>query len=375
MNERNLHIVMHDVPWPVDHGGMVDLFYKLKALHANGVNIQLHCFTHKRPPRQELNKFCVSVKYYVRKTNLAGISLNLPYIVSSRRNKDLVDELLKDDHPVLFEGIHTTWPIYEGRLKKRKLLVRIHNTEYLYYQNLARLEQSFFRKLYYSIESRRLKKYEAEIAKSAPCIAVSSYDAERYKNQFQAVSVNFLPIFTPYFLANGDAGKGTYCLYQGNLGISENDEVAKWLLNDVFAGTDFRLVISGRNPSPSLKKIVHHNQNACLLENPSDPEMQDLIRKAHINILPSFNNTGIKLKLLNAIFNGRHCLVNWEAVDGSGLETLCHVATGSDGFRDAVKGLMDQTYDPEENEKRQGILNTIYNNELNAEKLIRMIWP
>ena len=28
---------MHDVPWPADFGGVVDLFYKLKWLHAAGL--------------------------------------------------------------------------------------------------------------------------------------------------------------------------------------------------------------------------------------------------------------------------------------------------------------------------------------------------
>ena len=50
--------------------------------------------------------------------------------------------------------------------------------------------------------------------------------------------------------------------------------------------------------------------HTCLVANPSEMEMQDMIAKAQINILPSFNNTGIQIKLLNALFNGRHCLVN-----------------------------------------------------------------
>ena len=61
--------------------------------------------------------------------------------------------------------------------------------------------------------------------------------------------------------------------------------------------------------------------------------MQDLISKAQVNILPSFNCTGVKLKLLNALFNGRHCIVNQDAVEGTGLESTCHIATGADDVR------------------------------------------
>jgi hypothetical protein len=66
-SEKKLHIVCHDVPWPADYGGVVDLFYKLKALHAEGVKIILHCFLYGERSRQdELNKYCEEVHYYKR---------------------------------------------------------------------------------------------------------------------------------------------------------------------------------------------------------------------------------------------------------------------------------------------------------------------
>ena len=57
MPEKRLHIISHDVPWPADYGGVVDLFYKLKALHAEGIKIKLHCFLYgSRNKQDELNK-------------------------------------------------------------------------------------------------------------------------------------------------------------------------------------------------------------------------------------------------------------------------------------------------------------------------------
>src|SRR5258707_923057 len=102
MSDTHLHIVALDVPWPVNYGGVVDLFYKLKALHQLGVKIHLHCFTQSgREPQDELNKYCVSVHYYLRKKNISSFSLYLPFIVKSRKNEELITNLNKDDHPVL----------------------------------------------------------------------------------------------------------------------------------------------------------------------------------------------------------------------------------------------------------------------------------
>ncbi len=97
--DKHLHIVALDVPWPADYGGVVDLFYKLKALHQLGIKIHLHCFTQDRNPQEELNKYCVSVNYYQRKKNSSSFSLTLPLIVKSRQNKELIANLKKDNHP------------------------------------------------------------------------------------------------------------------------------------------------------------------------------------------------------------------------------------------------------------------------------------
>ncbi|HAK10648.1 MAG TPA: mannosyltransferase, partial [Chitinophagaceae bacterium] len=46
--EKHLHIIALNVPFPVDYGGVVDLFWKLPSLQAQGVNIHLHCFDYGR---------------------------------------------------------------------------------------------------------------------------------------------------------------------------------------------------------------------------------------------------------------------------------------------------------------------------------------
>ena len=86
---KKLHIVSFDVPFPADYGGVIDLFWKLPALRAQGVQIHLHCFEYGRGKQIELNKYCSSVNYYVRSSGLKGFSLKLPYIVSSRKNETL----------------------------------------------------------------------------------------------------------------------------------------------------------------------------------------------------------------------------------------------------------------------------------------------
>ena len=374
MPDKHLHIVTHDVPWPADYGGVFDLFYKLKALHQQGVNIHLHCFTQGRAPQEELNKYCTSVNYYPRKKNVSRFSFRIPFIVNSRVNDELLSNLEKDNHPVLLEGIHTTYYLSTGKLTNRKVLVRLHNTEFEYYRQLAKQETNFLKRLYFLNESRLLKKYESAIANKACFLAVSRHDVDLYKKSFHANDIHYLPVFLPYTLAIGKEGRGCYCLYHGNLSVNENEQAATWLLKNVFEKLEIPFVIAGKAPSKKLQELAHQHKQTCLVANPSEKEMQDLIARAQVHVLPSFNNTGVKLKLLNALFNGRHCLVNQAAIEGSGLENYCYIATDARSFKDNISALYQQDLTEQEIQQRQGLLLNEFNNEANAAKLIDLIW-
>lgn len=352
---------------------MVDLFYKIKELSALGVKIHLHCFTQGRSPQQELNQYCEEVHYYVRNKNIRGFSYKLPFIVKSRASDTLIERLNQDNYPVLLEGIHCTYHLFTGELANRTILVRLHNAEFEYYHHLALHEKNWLKKAYFIRESKALYNYEHALANKAVFMAVSEQDVTIYQNKLGAKSIFFMPVFTPHAMAACKEGVGNYCLYHGNLSVNENEKAAEWLLKEVFSKTQLPLVIAGKDPSKSLEKLAHKYQHTCLVANPGDAEMQDLIARAQVNILPSFNNTGVKLKLINAVFNGRHCLVNEAAVSGSGLAPYCHTAETATDFVNAIQTLYHQPFTLNDIEERQGGLQRLYNNRANAEKLLSLL--
>ncbi len=373
--DKHLHIVTHDIPWPADYGGVVDLFYKIRSLHSLNVKIHLHCFFSKgKLEQEELLKYCESVHYYQRKKSIPGTSFILPYIVRSRSDMSLLKNLQKDKHPVLLEGIHSTYLLKKGLLNDRKVFVRLHNVEYKYYRQLAKHESNFFKKMFYLNESFLLKNYERSIANKATYWPVSSADTDLYKKKFHAGNINFLPVFLPWKEVDTKPGKGYFCLYHGNLAINENEKAADWLLNNVFNTLEVPFVIAGKNPSLPLQTLAHTYNHTCIVVNPSDTEMQDLIKKAQINILPSFNKTGVKLKLLNALYNGRHCLVNEAGEAGALVEDLCHIAESAEDFRSKIASLFEQDFTESEIKERQDRLQAIYDNEKNARQLIAWIY-
>jgi len=371
--DKHLHIVCLNVPYPVNYGGVFDLFYKLPALQQQGVKIHLHCFKYGRPEQPELNQYCETVHYYDRKTGIRGLSITYPYIVSSRNNEALLNRLNENDYPILMEGIHCTWLLNDKRFKRRRCFVRLHNVEYIYYAHLYKNSDSVFKKLYFYWESKVLKRYEKKIAARATFWSVTEKDAEMYK-KLGCKNIALLPLFLPPWKIKNSGGNGSFCLYHGDLSVAENEKAATWLLKHIFNDLQIPLVIAGKNPSRRLFRLFYNKNTTCLIANPNEKEMQDLITKAHINIIPSFNSTGIKLKLINALFNGRHCLVNEQTVEGTNLEKACNIADDADTFKSAIRQLYVQPFDAEDISIRHYLLDNMFDNGVNAKQMVKWIW-
>jgi hypothetical protein len=95
-----------------------------------------------------------------------------------------------------------------------------------------------------------------------------------------------------------------------------------------------------------------------------------LIRKAQLHILPSFNDTGIKLKLLHVLFEGRFCMVNTASVEGSGTEALCIPFDNEKDGQEKVQQFYDMAFPEDENMKRSALLQHLYHKEKSIDMVL-----
>lgn len=79
--DKYLNVIALNIPYPANYGGVIDIYYKLKALHECGVHIILHCFEYERQHAPELLDICEEVHYYKRNTGLMANLSFLPYNV------------------------------------------------------------------------------------------------------------------------------------------------------------------------------------------------------------------------------------------------------------------------------------------------------
>ena len=143
---KHLHVVCFDNPYPPNYGGVIDVFYKLKALQQKGINITLHVFEYGRMRNNILDSICKHVYYYPRRTFVNPFIGTIPYIVSTRNHTQLLQNLQVNQYPILFEGLHSCFYLNHPLLQNRKKMVRMHNIEHDYYRKLEDVESNFFKK-------------------------------------------------------------------------------------------------------------------------------------------------------------------------------------------------------------------------------------
>lgn len=363
-----IHIICLDAPAPPNYGGAIDMYYKITALAALGRKVILH-YLEYNPERnaEALRPYCVEINAYKRKDFLTSFSFSVPYIVNSRINKDLIKRLNKDSYPILAEGLHCSG-ILPYLKDPSRVVLRMHNDEPDYYKSLGAIETNVFKKSYFKIEAALLKSYQSRLRKDLAVACLSETDLVRLRDKFGFTNLHFIPCFIPWQSVHSKEGKGAYCLYHGNMAVSENEAAALWLVRHVFSKVSIPFVIAGNGISKKLSASVQKYKTIRLIHRPPIEELNALIGDAQINILPSVNSTGVKLKLLHALFEGRFCITNSNGIRGSRISSNVYVANQPVEYVELVQQLFERTFTPQDIAERQTILN-VYDNQANAQQL------
>lgn len=376
VDSMKLNIICFDVPFPADYGGAMEEFYKLKALHALGVKIYLHCFIYgDRSPQLELEKYCEEVYYYTRKRRLKDLFSNLPFIVQSRKQTALLNNLCDNDYPILFDAMHTAGFLDHPDLKHRKKIVRLHNIEWIYYNTLLSSSYTLRDKFFYFFEYKKLKKFDNCLQHADILLCLSQYDFEYYKEKFPDKIVELIYVFHENTELKVQPGKGDYILYHGNLSVLDNYTAVIDLLSNHLKGYQKRIVLAGKNPGSLLVDFIKDKPNIELIANPTQQALTELIRNAQICFAIAANPSGIKLKLINSLYSGRFIFGNNSAISGSGLEeAVINIDQQPEVITDIVNEYMLKEFTDADLQGRKELLAEKYNNTKNAESLTRLIF-
>ncbi len=363
-----IHLVSFNVPYPPDYGGIMDVFYKISALKKLGIGVILHCFSYGRSRSRTLERECLRVHYYRRELNLFHLFSREPFIVLSRKNKLLLKNLLADNHPIIFEGLHTTHFLDDPAMADRITMVRTHNIEHIYYRNLAASEKNPLRRHYFNTEAGKLERYEPKLGAAKQLLAISPGDTEYFSARYG--NALFVGPFHPGDGCSSATGRGDYVLMHGDFSTAENNAAALQILRGVANGWRHKTVLAGKRPSDELCKEASAMRHVRIIPNPSPEQMNDLITNAQVCLLNATQPTGMKLKLINALCYGRHVVASRAVVAGTSLEELCHIATTTGEWISMTDRLMKEQFTPEMKERRTLLLQEVADNQVNAGRII-----
>ena len=287
----------------------------------------------------------------------------------------LINHLSKDNYPILFEGLHTTYTLFANPSLAHRSIIRHHNIEHEYYKGLYQSSDTIFSKIYYLIESTKLRNYLKQIPSVHCHLSITENDSNYFKN----IGLKNVITVPPFHSTSSpteaiiNSQEDKFVLYHGNLNVSENLKAAKFLIKHIFTRNNIKYVIAGslKTNTSSLLKIK--NKSVRIITNPTSQEIGELIQSATVIVLPTFQSTGIKLKLIDSLYKGKHVITNDKMVEGFPLPELVSIAKSNNEFMDLIDSKMTASFTNEEKNNRILRMNNCFDNNNNAKTIIKLI--
>jgi len=267
-------------------------------------------------------------------------------------------------YAVIFEHSFS-YPLYQKLIKnisvdKSNVIYSSHNIDYIDFKNLTYENKNLFKKIFYWITYKKLKKIEIDyIKKFSKICSVSKYEIKFLKNINPVAKVLWVPpILSILENTNKDQKNlneilslvGSYkykILFIGGLNKSSNFISVIWFVNNVFSIIREKLntcfIIVGKEPSKDILNLVKRNKDIFLF--PNVPSVQPFYEISDLVVVPLFNPAGIKLKLIEALKYKKKVIARPEALLGAGLQDVVPNATEPEDFAkkciDALEGRID----------------------------------
>lgn len=368
-NEKVLHYICMDVPFPPNYGGIIDVFYKLKAFHQLGVKIYLHVYGFDANGLEQLKDFAEEVFYYPIKKNPFYFLSKKPFSVKSRNGRILLKNIKKIKAPIFFESLKTTDLIASDQLKEFSKYLRLHNIEQNYFDGLAQSEKDRVKHLMYSLEAKKYIKYEQIISKFNQVFTLSLSEQNYIQTNYQ--KGKFVPVFHGNDSFPDLEPFGKYVLYHGDLRAADNCKAVEYLI-DVFRESEYPLVIASSIKEDWVKSKINAYQNIKFVKLKDYQHLLQLFEDAHINIAWSFQEAGTKLKVVNALFNSRFSIINKNIIDDEKISNLCHEVNSTFDLLNKVDELMQQPFVLHQQYKNT--LETYLNDKKNAVLILNEIF-
>lgn len=310
-------------PYPLKDGGAIATYNLLSGMSRVGYEINLLTFNTKKHyfkpedfPKDKIPSLTIhtieadtSPKVFSAVKNLL-FSIK-PYIQTrfnnTRFRKKLGNLLQNNTFDIIqIEGLYLLQYVPFIKAKSMALIAyRAHNIEHEIWSNLSENEANFFFKIYLTILSKRIKKYEQAIINQYDLlIPISNHDAHFFKESGNWKPVHVSPVgfdrSSNMNLSDNEHNKEIYFI--GSLDWLPNREAILWFIENCWfelkkQHPDLKFFIAGRNaPENFVKKIQYED----IIYKGEIENVLNFIKGKRIMIVPLLSGSGMRIKIIEA---------------------------------------------------------------------------
>lgn len=325
-------IISSDFVYPPNHGGRVDVWNKILCLNSLGFNIDLITTIKRKPKKEDIDIVKSKVNKLMlihRKNNIKDIFSLRPLQIKSRNQLKYVNINRKYDY-LLIEGTYGISILENKTLKAKKIILRMHNDEEIYFRQLFDSEKIWWKKIYYLSEAYKFKFIDKKIINKISNIMFISYEElNKYKHKYPKINAYFLPSAVNLNFKN-ISNDSKNVVFIGSLFMINNKEAINFYIKKIhpllldIKGYTFTIAGNSKGEGVEwIRKLSFKYKNINIIDSPET--LDDIYENASVFVNPMLHGAGVKLKTINAIVNGLPVVSTTIGNQGTGLKHGNHI--------------------------------------------------
>lgn len=369
------------VPFPPSDGGAIGIYNIIYGLAKEGNEIHILSANTPKHYQEEDVLSDIAIQYNVDIDTgvntskaflnfLGSMPFNIERFISEKFSVKLKNILKEHTFDIIqFEGTYVAW--YEKIVREYArcpLVIRAHNIEYVIWERLAVNEKKLFRRFYYKLLAKRLKKFETEYYKKFDAVAaITLEDVERFRSMGVEGNHKVIPagVIFDKFKLNPLVRKRPFTLFiLSALDWIPNQEALFWFIDKVWPGViaqmpHLELHVAGKGTPLHFFELKVKN----MFIHGYVEDASTFMQQYDLMLVPLLSGGGMRLKVIEGMSLGK-CIFS-SAVGAEGIE----YSNGKDiviceNPEEWIRKILEYFHDPE---KFSSI-------EVNSRKLIQEVY-
>jgi len=272
--------------------------------------IGIHCDSAIRPGRMLTNLLFSSVPYIAERFNKSEYRMKLISLLGEEEF-DIVQ----------LEGPYVGHYLETIRQKSKAVIAfRAHNVEHRIWERKAANEKAPLKKRYLYNMSKRLKRFELQVAEQSNClVTISPLDEQTFLRMGVNKPVITIPTgldLKDYPLTDLPGEPSVFFI--GALDWLPNQEGLAWFLDQVIDPLlkeipEITFHIAGRNAPPAFEKLLSEKK---VIYHGEIEDSRTFMQSHRVMVAPLFTGSGIRIKILEAMALGRPVVTTPIGIEG-----------------------------------------------------------